>query len=358
MLNDTLKTGCQTKWKFIIILLCMAALAVGTALLLEHGQRLGYYGHRLCLEGDWRPMETAVPLDGGAVDGMLYLLTEQGLVQMDEEGCLHLLLEETGDRALAEGGGLVYYKRGGQSLQIYSALGEADLVISGGVDGVIPGENAFGVITQGSGQVTRTVLYDYTGMPLGRVDEKDAAMVRGAFLGDALAGLCYGAGGRWSLKLWGPEGTLRAEKPLEAEICYDMLAVGNALVLHAQDEICFLDESMETGEHVLLGTMEVLFWAGGDDFLAVVLRHQGEYYLKTFSPRGEILGETKLPMEIRDLEISGNSVCLIDFENLRVYDAFCNCYGVSPDGARAVCLVSAPGGLWLLGDTEAMFLDS
>lgn len=308
MLNDTLKSGCQTKWKCIIILFFGAVLTL-TGAVLEQGQ-FRYHGKRLSLEGTWTARE--------------------------------------------EVAANLSYDLGGNTL----LLGTEEFLVPCGIDGVMTGENALAVITGGSGVLTRTAFYDLSGEPLGRLDLRERAMLRGIFLDSGFLGLCYGKDGCWSLVLCGTDGDIRSELTLEAQICYGILSLGTGFVVETEDALLFYDQELVCLNKYLMGSREVTAWVGENDLLAVVFSHQGENKLSTFSPEGELLGEEVLPMECRDLEISGYNVCVLDFESLRVYDAFCNCYAVSSEGGRALSLEADTKGLWLLGEGEAMYLKS
>lgn len=308
MLNDTLKSGCQTKWKYIIILFFGAVLTL-TGAVLEQGQ-FRYHGKRLSLEGTWT---------------------------VREEVAANLS-----------------YDLGGNTL----LLGTEEISVPCGIDGVMTGENALAVITGGSGVLTRTLFYDHQAQTLGKIDLKDRAMLRGIFFDSGFLGLCYGKDGCCSLVLCGTDGDIRSELTLEAQICYGILSLGTGFVVETEEALLFYDQELVCLNKYLMGSREVAAWVGENDLLAVVFSHQGENKLSTFSPEGELLGEDVLPMECRDLEISGYNVCVLDFESLRVYDAFCNCYAVSSEGARALSLEADKKGLWLLGDGEAMYLKS
>lgn len=356
MLGDTLKRGCQTKWKYVILLLSLCCLTLGTELLLEHGQIFRYYGRDLSMEGDWIPMEISCPHNGVAVGDVLYLKSSQGIFAVEQKNA-RLLWQET-EMQLVPGEKALGYSPRGKSLCIFDPQGVQEVSVSGGVDALIPGDMAFAVITTGSGAMTRTKIYDYNGTVLGRVDETDVAMLQGVCTGDRLVGLCYGTDGLWRLKCYDLTGVCQGEYPLEAQCCDGILSVGDGLVVLSEDALTFWNDNFEQTGTFLLGSNSVCFWSEGDNLLAVVLWGQGGYRLVTFSPEGELLGEAELPMEIRALEVSGSQVCLLDFECLRVYDAFGHCDAVSSHGARASCLVSDGKGLWLLGDGEAMYFTS
>lgn len=308
MLNDTLKTGCQTKWKFIILLIFLAALAVGTALLLEQGQILRLAGEKLSTHGVWEPrQETA---------GFSY---------------------EPGGNILTTGG--------------------EEISVPCGIDALIEGADGFAVLTGGSGVLTRTLLYDHQAAFLGKIDLKDRAMLRGIFQKDVFLGLCYGKEGSWSLLKCGKDGQILSELVLETEFCYDLLGLDHGFVVETEDALLFYDHSLEPTGSYLLGSRQVMAWAAEGDLLAVVFLHQGEYVLETFF-QGQHVAQSPLPMEIRDLALVQGNICILDFESLRVYDAHCNCYVVSQEGARAVCLEPDGKGLWLQGEGEAIYFTS
>lgn len=309
MLNDTLKSGCQTKWRYIIILVFTAAIALGTAFLLEQGQPLRYLGRKLSLEGSWEPW-----------DG-----TNQKLC----------------------------FEAGGKTLRV----GAEEIPVPCGIDAVISGEEALAVITSGSGVLTRTVFYDDQAQALGKIDLKDRAMLRGVFLDGCFLGLCYGKDGSWSLLACGLDGSILAEKGLETEICCDLLGLDTGFVVETEDALLFYNDELEPVGTYLLGSRQVAAWAGEDDLLAVVFYHQGEYYLESFY-HTEAVAQCRIPMEIRDLAVVQGNICILDFESLRVYDAFCNCYAVSTEGARAVGLETCKNGLWLRGEAEALYFTS
>lgn len=309
MLNDTLKTGCQTKWKYIILLLFMATLALGTAFFLEMGLPVGLWGRKLSVDGVWEQMAETVPEFS--------------------------------------------YEPGGKEL----TAGGRSISVPCGIDAMISGADGFAVLTGGSGVLTRTVFYDPEGEQTGKIDLKDRAMLRGVFLDDCFLGLCYGKDGRWSLLKCGKDGQMLDELTLETEFCYDLLGFEYGFVVETEDALLFFSQELELTGNFLLGSRQVVAWAGEDELLAVVFLHQGVYELETFY-RAELVAGCQLPMEIRDLALVQGNICILDFESLRVYDAHCNCYAVSPEGARAVRLETDQKGLWLQGVGEAMYLTS
>ena len=92
--------------------------------------------------------------------------------------------------------------------------------------------------------------------------------------------------------------------------------------------------------------------------MALLARRGNEIFLITISPRGEILGQTELPMEIRDMEVLDSFVYVLDDEKILIYDALCTLKGASPQGARAEALAASEDTLWIPGYGEMMILNS
>ncbi len=359
MLDDAVSYGRQTKWKYVMLLISLAGFALGTLWGLEHRQEFLRLGKTLSTEGLWHTSGCSAETSALALEERLFLADGATVTVLDEDlGPVYTLEAENGLR-LTGGSMALGYVPCGDRVYILDSMGQHSVRISGGVDAVIPGESSFAVITSGSGLLTRTKIFDYGGDLTGSIDLKDSAMVRGCFVGDRLAALCYGTDGSWRLDFYTASGTQEYSLPLYAEICYDLITVGESIVLWTADELLFFDETGQCVGDFLLGSGEILTWAtGGRDYLALVLCSRGEYRLKSFSQDGQVLGEAVLPMEIRALEVTGTSICVLDFENLRVYDAFCDLQSVSGEGARAVTMTATDKALWLLGDGEIMQLIS
>lgn len=359
MLDDAVSYGRQTKWKYVMLLISLAGFALGALWGLEHRQEFLRLGRTLSTEGLWRTSGCTAETSALALGEQLFLVDGARVTVLDEDLSPVYQLEAENGLQLTRDNTALAYAPCGDRVYILGSRGNHSVRVSGGVDAVIPGENSFAVITSGSGLLTRTKLFDYEGNLTGSVDLKDSAMVRGAFVGDRLAALCYGTDGTWRLDFYMVSGALADRLPLDAEICYDLITVGENIVLWTADELLFLDETGQCVGNFLLGSGEILTWDTGErDYLALVLCSRGEYYLKSFSQTGQVLGEAVLPMEIRDLEVTGTSICVLDFENLRVYDAFCDLQSVSGEGARAVTMTATDKALWLLGDGEIMQLNS
>lgn len=360
MLDDALSiSGRQTKWKYAIILFMLAMAALGAAWALEHWPEGRYFGRTLSLEGVWKESGCGRETTALALEDRLYLADDDTVTVLDENSnAVYSLEGESGLRLSGESIALAYVP-GGNSVHIFGRETSRTLSVPGGVDALAAGETCFALITAGSGYLTQTDIYDYEGRLLGRIGLKSSAMVRCAFTGSYLAALCYGTDGLWSLNFYDSDGTACLHVSLEAEICYDLCPVGEQIAVFTADELLFFDEAGLCTGNYLLGSGEILAWDTGEKgYLALALRSQGKYQLKTFSQGGALLGEAELPLEIRALEVSGSSVCLLDMEGLRVYDAFCHFMSVSGEGARAVSISATEKGLWLLGNGEMMYLNS
>lgn len=360
MLDDAaVLHGRQTKWKYVTILILLAAMAAGMEWHLAHGEEFMYVGDELCLEGEWRVSGCSPETEAIALGEELYFADGATVTVLEVPQNAGYTLEAEQNVELVAGGGIFAYTPGAKQLYMLGPQGSKTLNMPGRCDSVAAGESSFAVITAGSGFLTRTDIFSMDGELTGRIGKKNSAMVRCAFFGENLAALCYDTNGQWHLEAYSCQGAPEWEILLETDICYDLVNVGRNLAVWTEDALLFFDKNGSSAGSQLLGSGEIVAWATGEkDYLALVICSRGAYTLKTFSGTGKLLGEAELPMEIRDLEVSGSNICLLDFESLRVYDAFCQLQSVSEDGARAVSIAADGKGLWMLGDGEMMYLDS
>ena len=345
--------GRQTKWKYALILVVLALLALGLAWTLEHGQSISLHGWKLDLNGVWRESGCDPQTRALALEDRLCLLDDNEITVLDRNLQTVYTLEGEENMILSGEDRVIAYAPSGRQIYLLEKQGWSSLRISGGVDAVASGNAGLAVLTSGSGYLTRTVIFDETGGYTGRVDLKESAMVRFAFLGNHLMALCYGTDGQWQLAQYSLRGELLVSVTLETEICYDLISVGTGVAVLTSDALLFFDESGNPQNSFLIGNGQIAHWATGEKgYLAIVLCSRGQYRLITFSESGEMLGEAELPMEIRDLEVSGSNLCVLDFQQLRIYDPFCRLRQSSREGARAESITAGEKILWLLGDGE------
>lgn len=352
-------SGRQTKWKCALSLILLAVLAIMAALLLERGQNLRFYGIGLKTEGTWQGFACTPDTKAIAQENRLFLLEDDRISVLDQNLKTLYTVSADRDMMLMSGEKMIAFSPMGKQVLLLDDQAQITVPVSGGVDAVAAGQHGFAVITSGSGCITRSKILDYDGTVTGQIDLKESAMLRCAFSGELLAALCYDEEGVWSLEYYTRQGEKMISVPLAAEFCYDLISVGTGIAVYSSDGLLFFNEQGSAQEEHLLGTNEILHWAADEKgYLAVVCRSRGQYRLKTLSETGELLGEAVLPMEIRDLEVSGSNVCVLDNEQLQVYDAFCRLLRTSQDGAGAASITAGGNILWLVGDGEIMCMNS
>lgn len=356
---DAAKVGRQTNWKYVMFLLIMAMAALVCGWAVEHSPEIGLIDlRRSCsLEGKWVEAPCTAETEAAAVGDMLYLTAGDTLTVLDSD--LRTVYSRTffGEVVLDTGGFAVASAPLEKALCILDEDDVKVLELSGGIDAVFVGDDRFAVITSGSGYLTNTLLYDESGCLTGQIGLTEEAMVSGAFAEEVFAALSYGKDGRWYLGWYSPEGKELRKSAVDAEICFELRTVGQMLVLRTEDGLLFYEKEGSLLERVSFGTAEFLSWDSGEqDYLALVVASRGKYRLKTLSESGQLLGEAELPMEIRDLEVSGRRVYILDPEALRIYDAFCDLKTVIAQGARAVQIAAAEEKIWLPGNGELMEL--
>ena len=352
-------SGRQTKWKCALSLILLAGLAIMAALILERGQNLRYYGTGLKTEGTWQGFACTPDTKAIGQENRLFLLEDDRISVLDQNLKTLYTVSADRDMMLISGEKTIAFSPMGKQLLLLDEQVQIIVPVSGGADAVAAGQHGFAVITSGSGCITRTKVFDYDGAVTGEIDLKDSAMLRCAFSGYLLAALCYDTEGLWSLEYYTRQGEKMISVPLTAEICYDLISVGTGIAVYSSEGLLFFNGQGSFLEKHLLGTNQILHWAADEKgYLAVICRSRGQYRLKTLSETGELLGEAVLPMEIRDLEVSGSNVCVLDNEQLQVYDAFCRLLRTSQEGARAASITAGDKTLWLVGDGEIMCMNS
>lgn len=356
---DAAKEGRQTNWKYVMILLITALAALVCLWAVEHPLEIRLFDlHRSdLLEGTWTAAPCAPESGVCAIGDLLYLAEDASLTVLDADLKTVFSQDFSGEINLYAGEFALACVPSAKEVGIIKENGLKTLEFPGGVDAVFTGKDHFAVITAGSGYLTNTVLYTGEGTMSGQIGLVDEAMISGAFLDDLFAGLSFGKDGVWYLGWYTPAGVMVQKSAVDALQCFELRSLGDMLVIRTQDELLFYEKAGDLVERVSFGTAEFVSWDFSEnDFLALVVRSRGKYRLKTLLESGQLLGETELPMEIRDLAVSGNRVLVLDPETLRIYDAFCATDAISDLGARAAQIAAGENKIWLLGNGELMKL--
>ena len=364
MLDDAvMKNGRQKKWKYIICLGLLSVLALGGAWTVNRGISLKFFLTRPVDpdKGIWYPKECFAEGQYLTAGETLYTMKENRLYIYEKNGSapeMRQLPEGTVLRCGAFCIGFVPLAR-----EVYVFNGDAEPVcsVSGGVDAAAVGREHFAVITDCSGCVSRVSIFDADGNTTGNVGFPRAAAVRLAFLGDEdrLAVVFCDTDGLWHLGIYTSLGQEEICLSVAEDVCSDVFAFDDSLVLQGKNYLEFY-----TGEGRMIRSlslssgMVISGFGGSDELMALLARRGNEIFLITISPRGEILGQTELPMEIRDMEVLDSFVYVLDDEKILIYDALCTLKGASPQGARAEALAASEDTLWIPGYGEMMILNS
>jgi hypothetical protein len=364
MLDDAPVQGRQTNRKLIIVLLLLASVSLfGSWTLVNWGpvsSRLREVKNQIFrTTSQWQtapctPDTKAVTLGSG-----ICLLTEGTATVLDAQGQVQYSLETDSERLCGSVSAVAYMPLGKTLYLLGDKRGET-LTISGGIDAVILGsDSCVAVITAGSGYLTKTEIYDTSGQLLGEIGLSDAAMVAAAFLSEdqLLAGLCVLTDGSWELRYYGTDGVLRNAAVLEDLSYQDVYSCGEGVLVETEEAVLFMNEAGDqTGSFTWdVGHLDALECS--QEGYAVLALSQGcNYALYSIGMDGSLWGKTQLDGPIRGLSVCGNTVCILDFEKLRVYDRHCEPTKIFPEGARAATVVAEDGACWLLGDGELMHL--
>jgi hypothetical protein len=184
-------------------------------------------------------------------------------------------------------------------------------------------------------------------------------MVAAAFLSkdQLLAGLCVLKDGGWELRYYGTDGVLRNTAALEDLSYRDVYSCGEGVLVETEEEVLFMNETGDqtgrfTWENKHLDALE----CSQEGYAVLALSKGCTYELYTIGIDGSLWGKAQLDGPIRGLSVCGNTVCVLDFEKLRVYDRHCEPTKIFPEGARAATVIAEDGACWLLGDGELMHL--
>jgi hypothetical protein len=300
------------------------------------------------------PETKAVSLGSG-----ICLLTEGTATVLDAQGRVQYCIE-TEVQQLCGNASAAAYTPLGKTLYLLEDDRTERLTISGGIDTVILGrDSCVAVITSGSGYLTQTLIYDTSGQLLGKIGLTDAAMVAAAFLSkdQLLSGLCVLKDGSWELRYYGTDGVLRNTAALEDLTYQDVYSCGEGVLLETEEEVLFMNETGDqtgrfTWESKHLDALE----CSQEGYAVLALSEGCTYELYTIGMDGSLWGKAQLDEPIRGLSVCGNTVCILDFEGLEVYDRHCEPTKIFPEGARAATVIAEDGACWLLGDGELMHL--
>jgi hypothetical protein len=364
MLDDAPVQGRQTNRKLIIVLLLLASVSLfGSWALANWGpvsSSLREVKNQIFRKtSKWQsaactPDTKAVTLGSG-----ICFLTEGTATVLDAQGQVQYSMETDAERLCGSVSAAAYTPLG-KTLNLLGDKKGETLAISGGIDTVILGrDSCVAVITAGSGYLTKTEIYDTSGQLLGEIGLSDAAMVAAAFLSEdqLLAGLCVLTDGSWELRYYGRDGVLRNTAALKDLAYQDVLSCGEGVLVETEEAVFFMNEAGDqTGSFTWdVGSLDALE-CSQEGYAVLILSEGCTYELYTVGMDGSLWGITQLSGPIRGLSVCGNTVCILDFEELEVYDRHCEPTKIFPEGARAATVAAEDGACWLLGDGELMHL--
>lgn len=242
------------------------------------------------------------------------------------------------------------YTPGGTELILLDSEGARTLSVPSGIDAAAVSDcGSVAVITSGSGYQTVTKQYNEYGDAIAEQGRTDSAMVMMTYIrrGDLLAACLIGMDGAWRLRI-GTE-----EFPLAADTVYDIKPCGDGVALWTNEGLLtYSAEGTLTGR---LGfrAEELIAW-DSDTFAAALVLRGRAYQICTLTEDGTTEESEPLPRPPRGLSVCGGSVCLLDSEELLLYDKTCRLTAASPHGASAMTVQAIDGGAMLFGDGEFM----
>lgn len=243
------------------------------------------------------------------------------------------------------------YCPGGNTLTIVGDDTFRTISIPGGIDAAaVSSGGRCAVLTCGSGYRTKTQVFDKAGNLIKEIGLTDRAMVYLDFVRyrEILISCTVSTAGAWTLRFDGAE---TEEYPLDVGMVYDLKPCGDGAALWTNDGILYYGGAGE-----ILGQMpcETLLDWDCDSFAAALSYDGGVYRLRTMDFFGRITESEPLPRIPRQLSVCGNTVCVLDSEQLLVYDKQCHLKTVTPLGASTVSVQADYGGAVLFGDGEFM----
>ncbi len=351
----------QTNWKYVMILVVLALGAMVMAWSMEHPWNVKKLlpARELLLDGSWTPAEVSAHTqlfsleDGLAVNqGNQICVLNGALVEVYDR-------ESAGDMVVSSGGFCAAFTPQSRELFLLEQSGSRTLELSGGVDAVFVGENHISAVTAAPGCISKILLFHRDGTRVGEISYRDEAVAFGGFFpGDTgFWSLSFCTDGLWRFGCYGLTGEEVRRISLETDVILGAVTFGEHVVLRTRDGLVFLDPHGNEIHSVSFGTWEFVLW-NTDKILTAALCSRGQYKIITLSGDGTQIWEAIAPLPVRDLEVLGERVLVLDQENILVYDGLGNPETVSTLGARTASMVSGNGTLWLLGSGEIMKLKS
>lgn len=339
MSNDAVICGRQKKWKFIILLLGLSAIAVLTAL--GMGQKEKVISALPVRKGtvSWSPAagrayQTAV------TDSGVYLLTDQKLTNLTASG-QGMELSPAGDTMV-----------GGFCLVVYESLGKELSLLETGTSLPVPGRIAFvtvgrkqylAAILAASGCRTKTLILTATGERAGEITLKDKTMVSGVFLDSdrSFAALCIADGGLWELNLYTPQGEELWCCPLDGEVGSGLFAMDDYAVVCSNRGITVISLEGEVAAEI---PGNPLCLAVTRNYIACV----SEENLQVYLPDGSLIGEFELFYFPKSVTAWGNRIYIQYGEGTGCYSSCGEELWFRTEGAQALGCVAWRKGCWLI----------
>lgn len=357
MLVDATGTGRRTNWKYVILLIFIAAAAIFGSWLLEHPVTLWVPWTIHVPEGDWIEAPCTPWMEAEAVRGGVILSGDDRLTVLDGQGTAVCSEEFAGGTVTGAGKLALSYVPLDSLVYLWDGQRHVQISLHGCVDAAFAGESYGAVITAGSGYLTKTVIFNSDGTVTGEVGLVRGAMTAVAFLPEdtGLVALSFSVDGKWYLSVYGLDGIEHSSTELPAVWCSTVWTVEARIFVRTDQEILIYDSVLKPCGSVSFGTGQFVAATAGDrGFFALITESRGRYCLSICSSDGTRLGQTELPMEPLDICISGRGIYVLDREALRIYDSACSSRYICDEGARAWGLKAGDGDLWLLGDGEIL----
>lgn len=362
--DAVLLQGRQTKrkWKEILILVFAAAFAVGAAWAMEHQEFLGdsweAFWTRCNLKSDqvWNSIGCSTEAEAFYLEDAIVYVEDGQICVADINGNVQFrwdtLMEEP--QYAQSKSAAVFYEAGGKDMFLLGADGIVHVSSANELDAAAVSDcGTAAVVTSGSGYLTVTKCYDSSGRVTKEIGLTDAAMVMMTFLRetDTLVSCLVTNQGSWVLRLDKADDTI--EIPIESDIIYDLKPCGKGVALWTSDGIALYSQAGERIATYECASDSVIDW-DSDTFAAVLTRSGTVCQLITVAENGIKVGDAGQLAGSGELSVCGNTVCVLDREELLFYDKSCELLGQSAYGASAQTVQAIHGGAVLFGDGEFM----
>lgn len=326
MLADTvLRNGCRTKKKLIFGLLLLAAMMIGGALLIVHMPAIRTLWENARLKArttDQLPFIAAAAHDAVLLDDRLCLTSDGEVTVLEPDGTL-LYQVSSGEKDLSlVGGGSIaaFYASGGDNLTILGENGPNSVSVGVPLIRVSGDGGLLAVQVKRSGCLSDTILMNALGETTGEILLQDAVMGLMA-PGEVTEGLycaCVGTNGRWDVRLYGQDGTLLFEAPMDDPVL-ELVPAGETVFVRTTREILRLDGQGNILFRLSCGESD-RFCGNEGGQTALLQQNGGERFLRLYGADGNEMFSRSVSGEVYDLKLTDYFLILRSSRACEIYD--------------------------------------